>query len=294
MSSDYIPRLRAELLRAGARSPSRRRVVARPVLALGAVALLVAALVIVLPRTPDDERPAERGDAVRLEYRVAGGDAASAAAILRTRLDIAGIGPAEVSASGGRVHLVAPAAARAALPPLLVPGRFAVYDWEAGVVGGLEPLSASEARARAAAHPGAVAVRSAEDPGKWFALAGTPPITNAAVARAEASTDPAVDEPVVLVSLTAEGRRTFRELTRAVAQRGADEALGADPVQSSQHLAIVVDDRIVSVPYVNWRANPDGIDGAEGVQVAGGLTPESARTLAAVLCAGPLPELSPP
>ena len=61
-----------------------------------------------------------------------------------------------------------------------------------------------------------------------------------------------------------------------------------------QHFAIVIDDRIVSVPYVNFDMAPNGIDGADGaqiqgVQIQGGLTPETARQTAAILGTGPLP-----
>jgi preprotein translocase subunit SecD len=266
--------------------------VLRPAVAFAAVAALAAAVLILLPGPANDERPADRGASVRLEYR---SDAAAAAVpILRSRLAAAGIAPADVSASADRVDLVVGAAARETLPALLQPGRLALYDWEASVIGGLEPVSGAEARARAARHPGAVAVRSETEPGRWFALAGTPPITNADVAGARAGTDPTTGEPVVIVSLTAEGRRTFGVLTRKLAQRGADEAFGGDPLQTSQHLAIVVDDRIASVPYINWQENPDGVDGAGGVQISGGLTADSARELAAVLSAGPLPQLTRP
>ena len=50
----------------------------------------------------------------------------------------------------------------------------------------------------------------------------------------------------------------------------------------------MVDDRILSVPFIDFREAPDGIDGAAGVQISGGLTPATARQLAALLSAGPL------
>jgi SecD/SecF fusion protein len=98
-----------------------------------------------------------------------------------------------------------------------------------------------------------------------------------------------VHEPVVELELNRSGARAFLELTRTLGQRGADNALGGDPLETSQHFAMVVDGRIVSVPFINWRENPDGIDGDRGIQIAGGLTRESASTLAAVLGTGPLP-----
>ena len=64
MSSDYISRLRAELLRAGAaeQAPRRRaRAVRRlrPVAAAAAVALVVATVVLTLPGERRDEIPAQ-------------------------------------------------------------------------------------------------------------------------------------------------------------------------------------------------------------------------------------------
>ena len=63
----------------------------------------------------------------------------------------------------------------------------------------------------------------------------------------------------------------------------------ADPLQSSQHLALVLDDRLVSTPYVNWREAPDGIDGADGAFLSALPSLEQAKLDAALLSAGPLP-----
>ena len=77
MSSDYIPRLRSELLRAGASRHARWRParVARGLRPLAAaatvaasVALVAVALVLAWPQSQGDERPAT--DAVTLSYRV--------------------------------------------------------------------------------------------------------------------------------------------------------------------------------------------------------------------------------
>ena len=96
------------------------------------------------------------------------------------------------------------------------------------------------------------------------------------------------EEPIVALELTEQGRRDFHDLTREIAQRGADLAQGGDPLPTSHHFAIVVDDRIVSMPFINWREVPDGIDGAQGAQIVVG-TAEQARRLAAILDSGPLP-----
>src|SRR4029079_3962040 len=72
MSSDYISRLRGELLRAGAAQPARRRSARalrhlRPLAVAAAIAAIVAAVALTLPDGTEREVAA---DTVRLEYRV--------------------------------------------------------------------------------------------------------------------------------------------------------------------------------------------------------------------------------
>jgi preprotein translocase subunit SecD len=56
----------------------------------------------------------------------------------------------------------------------------------------------------------------------------------------------------------------------------------------------VIDDRIVSAPFVDYRQVPNGMNGSNGGQIQGGLTDQTAHQTAALLSAGPLPaELSP-
>ena len=82
----------------------------------------------------------------------------------------------------------------------------------------------------------------------------------------------------------------FSRLTREVARRGADGAKpGQSPIAAAQHIAIVLDDRIVSTPFIDFRHVPDGIDGRRGAQISGGFTPDVARQTAAILDSGPLP-----
>jgi preprotein translocase subunit SecD len=310
MSSDFIPRLRAELLRAGAaeHAPRRRaRAVRRlrPLVAAAAVALLVATVVVSLPGERRDEIPAQgSSDAATLTYRVQTGDATQAARILRERLDAAGI-TAAITAGDSTLTITAPEAARADVTALTAPGRFAIYDWERSVLGPdgrpapADPavtggpdashataLTEAEARARAAMTPGARAVQAAH---WWFALGGEAPLTNADVASARAGEDPVLGGPIVALALTPAGQEAFTTLTRELAHRGADQARPGDPLQTSQHLALVLDDRIVSTPFINWRDAPDGIDGAAGAHMSGIPTAKQARLTAALLSTEPLP-----
>ena len=99
-------------------------------------------------------------------------------------------------------------------------------------------------------------------------------------------------EPIVTFDFTAEGAKTWQRFTRAIAERGSRTASvvpGGYGADTNQHFAIVVDDQIVSVPYIDHRMNPDGIDGRTGSQISGGFTIASARQLASILGSGPLP-----
>jgi preprotein translocase subunit SecD len=60
-------------------------------------------------------------------------------------------------------------------------------------------------------------------------------------------------------------------------------------MEALQHFAGVLDDQIVTMPFIDFRQAPNGIDASAGMQISGGLTPQTARQTAALLSAGPLP-----
>jgi DNA-directed RNA polymerase specialized sigma24 family protein len=175
-----------------------------------------------------------------------------------------------------RLVISAPPESRAEVDALTQPGRLALYDWEPSVLGpdgepaprdasvtggdgaGIDAATTrAEAEARAAAAgPGARVVRAEAGPGQgWFALGGEPAMTGDEVASAEPTVDAASGTPAVALELTARGRTLFGALTREVAMRGDSE-------RANQHFAMVIDDRIVAVPFIDYRQAPDGIDGA--------------------------------
>ena len=95
------------------------------------------------------------------------------------------------------------------------------------------------------------------------------------------------------MEFTDQGREAFAETTREIAQRGADNAAlnGGlqNPIAASHHFAIRLDNELISTPYINFRENPDGIDGSQGAQISGGFTLQSAQDLARLLKIGALP-----
>jgi preprotein translocase subunit SecD len=140
--------------------------------------------------------------------------------------------------------------------------------------------------------PGGVRVVRADDGGvgRWYAIDDSAALGNPDVAGARAVRDPRINEPAVALDLTSQGRTAFEALTRELAHRGQAAGLhGEDPMLAAQHLAIVLDDELAAVPFIDYRHAPDGIDGSSGVQIQGGLTPDRARQIATILDTGPMP-----
>src|SRR4051794_7177574 len=97
-------------------------------------------------------------------------------------------------------------------------------------------------------------------------------------------------QPNVTFDFTSAGRKKWQKTTREIAQRGQAALLpGSDPRAVANHFAIVLDNKLISVPYIDPQQNPDGIDGANGSEISGGFTIKSAQQLANLLKTGALP-----
>jgi SecD/SecF fusion protein len=99
-------------------------------------------------------------------------------------------------------------------------------------------------------------------------------------------------QPIVTFDFTDRGRTIWHDTTREIAQRGQESlnpALGVNAQLARQHFAIVLDNRLISVPYIDFQQNPDGIDARNGSQIEGGFTIQSAQELANLLKTGALP-----
>jgi SecD/SecF fusion protein len=97
-------------------------------------------------------------------------------------------------------------------------------------------------------------------------------------------------QPIVTFNFSDRGRSIWQKVTREIAQRGESQQLPGTPAQAVfQHFAIVLDGKLISVPYIDFKANPDGIEASNGSQIEGGFTIDSAQTLANLLRSGALP-----
>ncbi len=130
----------------------------------------------------------------------------------------------------------------------------------------------------------------APEPDVWWVIRDDPELGGQEIKNPEQNFDQQTNEPIVTMEFTDKGKRAFAEVTANIAQRGSDNSLpGVPSVQGSHHFAIVLDNELVSTPYIDFEQNPEGIDGETGAQISGGFTIESAQDLSKFLKIGALP-----
>ena len=212
---------------------------------------------------------------------------------------------------------------------LTTPGRLEFYDWEADALtpngktvasqlgaqnpsaleisqgsGSAAPgepgagaLSHSQASALISKHPGSVflqavaqtgayGVSSAGQSPRFYVLRNVPALSGQDITHPRASTDNS-GQPDLIFGFTAHGAIAFRALTKLVAERG--DRVSTLGQTFNQHFAIALDGRLLSVPYIDFKAYPDGITTKDGADISGRFTTQSARDLATILRYGPLP-----
>jgi SecD/SecF fusion protein len=124
----------------------------------------------------------------------------------------------------------------------------------------------------------------------YFILRDRPALLGTDITNPEQNTDATTGEPTVTFDFTPVGRAKWEAATRAISERGRKAMLpGVDSASVANHFAIVLDDKLISVPFIDPRENPHGIDGDNGSQISGGFTKQSARDLTNLLALGPLP-----
>jgi SecD/SecF fusion protein len=127
----------------------------------------------------------------------------------------------------------------------------------------------------------------------WFVIKDRPALAGTDITDPKPSFDQ-FDQPDVTFGFTDKGREEFSAVTKAIAQRGLQNApLGiagnsqaAD--QYSGHFAVVLDQQIKSRPIINFVENPEGIDGRQGAEI-NGLSLQESQDLAKILQFGALP-----
>ena len=132
-------------------------------------------------------------------------------------------------------------------------------------------------------------------PDRYFVLNDAPALSGKELTNIRQDLQPQTKAPIVTFDFTDRGRSAWHNVTRTIAQRGqqlqapGEESPPGQAPPSSQHFAAVLDGQLITVPYINFKENPDGIDGANGADIEGGFTPQSAQDLARLLQTGALP-----
>jgi SecD/SecF fusion protein len=120
---------------------------------------------------------------------------------------------------------------------------------------------------------------------QFYVLKDSAALSNADITTPRQSTDQA-RTPDVNFGFNSAGARKFQSVTAAIARRGQDvSTLGQS---FNQHFAVALDNKLITVPSIDFKIYPDGVTGGGGAEIAGGFTIRSARTLATLLRYGPL------
>jgi SecD/SecF fusion protein len=93
--------------------------------------------------------------------------------------------------------------------------------------------------------------------------------------------------PDVSFGFTSTGQTEFQNVTAQIAHRGdLVSGLGQTLVQ---HFAVALDTQLITVPSIDFKTYPDGIQGSGGADITGGFTITTAQDLATQLRLGALP-----
>ncbi len=138
-----------------------------------------------------------------------------------------------------------------------------------------------------AADPSAEHQTSSTDPqAQFYVLKDHTSLVASDIAKPRQSKDNG-GNPDVTFSFTPRGRKAFQRVTQTIARRGN---LVSGPGQIlNQHFAVALDDKLITVPQIDFNTYPDGIRGDNGADITGRLTTQSAKDLATQLRLGALP-----
>src|SRR5947209_817853 len=103
----------------------------------------------------------------------------------------------------------------------------------------------------------------------YFVLQDDSELSGSDITDPKAATNPQTGSPSVTFSFSGKGRAAFARVTKRIAQRGAETILppGTAKNASFQHFAITLDNQVVSLAYIDYVQNPDGIDGSTGAEI---------------------------
>jgi len=124
-------------------------------------------------------------------------------------------------------------------------------------------------------------------PNDFYVLRDNVLLTGREISNPQVTTDP-TQGVVVSFGFKGNGANVFQHVTAVLAHRGQTNSV--DPSNPNvQHFAVTLDGQLVTVPSIDFRQYPSGIDAANGSEISGGFTYATATTLANVMASGALP-----
>ncbi len=138
-----------------------------------------------------------------------------------------------------------------------------------------------------AADPSAKQQTNPNDPNaQFFVLKDHVSLFGNEITNPQQSTDQ-TGNPDVTFGFNSKGGSAFQNVTATIAHRG-DLVSGLGNT-FTQHFAVALDTKLVTVPQIDFKTYPDGITGGSGADITGGFTIQSAQDLATQLRLGALP-----
>jgi SecD/SecF fusion protein len=128
--------------------------------------------------------------------------------------------------------------------------------------------------------------KAADPSTQFYVLKDSVALLGNDISNPQESTDSA-GSPDVTFGFHGSGASKFQAVTSTIAHRG--EGLGSPTQPLLQHFAVALDNVLITVPTIDFRTYPDGINGSTGAEITGGFTVQSATDLATQLRDGALP-----
>jgi preprotein translocase subunit SecD len=122
---------------------------------------------------------------------------------------------------------------------------------------------------------------------QFYVLKDNVALRGSDITNPQESTDPNTRQPAITFGFNSNGKTEFQNLTAAIARRGG---LVSGLGQSlNQHFAVALDNQLITVPYIDYKQFPHGINGDNGADISSSFTKASAQDLANELRLGAVP-----
>ena len=122
---------------------------------------------------------------------------------------------------------------------------------------------------------------------QFFVLKDDAALRSSDITNPQQAADPNSGTPDITFGFSSKGKSEFQKVTAQIARRGSlVSGLGQT---LNQHFAVALDNQLITVPYIDYKQYPDGINGDNGADISGSFTITSAQDLANELRLGALP-----